>query len=210
MNRRNLALILGASLLGLLYLTLSGQLGETIIRPGLYYFWVAIIFVDSIPQALWWALFVLVAVFLAIRSVPKLGDWHFRKRPPNHDALGQVTVWQERLRSSAHGNYAQWKLARDLGQLTFQVLAWQRRKDDTQIKEQLRRNQLDLPDKTRTYLRVGLINFNPFEQEQPPLQQRVQAMLPTHQPQPDLTDATDVTTYLEQTLTHTTEIHHEP
>lgn len=145
-------------------LTLIGRdvMNEAIVTPLLYFFWVAVLVLQSIPQEFIWGLFLLVAVIITWRSL-------FRRRirlkpplpapPPEPE---RIEGWLKLLRQADRETYYKWQLAQRLRKLTIDVLAHEARLTPRQIRRRLTGNQLDLPPDILAYLQASRTSFGHF------------------------------------------------
>ena len=163
--RRLLLAGLAIILFLILQSVLNGFIRDQIIVPSLYFFWVAYIFLSFLPQGLWWAVFLVIIIVLALRSVPSSNIPSGGIRVRNETSYGRISHWYHSLGGATRTNYSEWRFARELGQLSFKLLAQQERQSAQDIRLKLSKDALNLPPKTRAYLRIGLSNFNPFEQQ---------------------------------------------
>lgn len=114
---------------------------------------------QAIPQALLWALGLLIAGALALRSL----NWRPRHAPRRSAAVGwhagPVRVWVRWLQEQGQGDYFRKRLAHRLGRLLVQALAPYERLTASQARRLL--DRLDAPPEVRAYLQAG------FEPEPP-------------------------------------------
>ena len=123
--RRLLLAGLAIILFLILQSALNGFIRDQIIIPGLYFFWVAYIFLSFLPQGLWWAIFLLIIILLALRSIPSANLDGGRVRARREVSYGRISSWYHSLNGATRTNYSEWRFARELGQLSFKLLAQQ-------------------------------------------------------------------------------------
>jgi hypothetical protein len=139
-----------------LMLMLRGVARGVIVVPFLYFLWVADLFFKSVPQPLFWALFLGFALLIAARSLftgklPKR-----QKREAAWYDKGQLHVLARWVHLAARGGYFKWRLAQHLRELTVEVLAYREGTTPEKIKRQVRRGRLDAPAEIEAFLQAGL------------------------------------------------------
>ena len=100
---------------------------EAIATPLLYVLWIGDLFFQSIPQVLFWALFLASALIVAGRSLIRGKKPAQQEREAETVRKGQVQVLTRWLLLAAQEDYFEWRLARHLGELTSAVLAQRER-----------------------------------------------------------------------------------
>ncbi len=127
-----------------------------IVMPIRYALWVGEIILAVVPQPFFWMLFLLLVLRIAIRSLARGKKRARRKAQPPIRYPGQVEVWLRRINLTSQGNYSKWGLARYLGRLTLDILAYQGRYTPNEIREQLRAGQLNMDPSIEAYLLAGV------------------------------------------------------
>lgn len=157
MNRRRL-LILGGILLGvvLLALLLRGVVRQAVLMPLLYTWWVGRLLYRSVPQLVFWVLFMVGALLILWRSLfRRAGD------PPKttgvvlEERMGPVQTWARWLRRARSSYYSRWRLARLLAELTQEILIYQNQMTPTDARQSLEMGSLEAPPEVRAYLQAG-------------------------------------------------------
>jgi len=129
---------------------------EAIATPLLYVLWIGDLFFQSIPQVLFWALFLASALIVAGRSLIRGKKPAQQEREAETVRKGQVQVLTRWLLLAAQEDYFEWRLARHLGELTSAVLAQRERTAVARMRQHLRDGELDLPPEVQAYLQTGL------------------------------------------------------
>ena len=129
---------------------------EAIATPLLYVLWIGDLFFQSIPQVLFWALFLASALIVAGRSLIRGKKPAQQEREAETVRKGQVQILARWLHLAAQEDYFEWRLARHLGELTSAVLAQRERTAIAQMRKHLRDGELDLPPEVQAYLQTGL------------------------------------------------------
>jgi hypothetical protein len=145
-------------LLGMIGLAIANRslVRETVVIPLLYVIWLTYLAVSSIPQALVWAAFLVLAARLALHSLErKRKEPAARALPLRGDTPSRVQALTRWIRSAEEGDYYKVVLARHLAELAVDIApragpapddGWQR----------LRVTDLDLPQPLAEYFRAGL------------------------------------------------------
>ena len=129
---------------------------EAIATPLLYVLWIGDLFFQSIPQVLFWALFLASALIVAGRSLIRGKKPAQQEREAETVRKGQVQILARWLHLAAQEDYFEWRLARHLGELTSAVLAQRERTAVARMRKHLRDGELDLPPEVQAYLQTGL------------------------------------------------------
>jgi hypothetical protein len=129
---------------------------EAIATPLLYVLWIGDLFFQSIPQVLFWTLFLASALIVAGRSLIRGKKPAQQEREVETVRKGQVQVLTRWLHLAAQEDYFEWRLARHLGELTSAVLAQRERTAIARTRQHLRDGELDLPSEVQDYLQTGL------------------------------------------------------
>lgn len=160
-NRKRLLIVVGIGAAALiLALALGEEVRETIIAPILYVVWVISGLIGSFPQAIFWAVFLTIALFAAIRSFHVT----LRLRLPATRGIasdvtqGRVMVLSRRVRETAISDYARRRLARHLLDLTLQTKGYRMRMGTAATLQLLRSGRLCLPAEVQAYLEDGLLS----------------------------------------------------
>lgn len=139
-----------------LVLVLKDFAREAIATPLLYVLWIGDLFFQSIPQVLFWALFLASALIVAGRSLIRGKKPAQQEREAETVRKGQVQILARWLHLAAQEDYFEWRLARHLGELTSAVLAQRERTAVARMRKHLRDGELDLPPEVQAYLQTGL------------------------------------------------------
>lgn len=114
-------LIISLLLAFILYLLVEDFLRTVIIGPLLYVIWFVSLIVESLPQGVIWAGFILVMLFIAFAS---LGGGKVEQPPasqPPWKYSGQVQKWARLL--DHKDKFTRWRLATELKRLTRKLLS---------------------------------------------------------------------------------------
>jgi len=146
-------------LLGAIVLAFSFQdfLRETIVVPILYAYWFARLYIESLPQTLLWAIFIVAAVMIVARSFWAQGRRSNRSlRGVDIKPLGKIGAWSERIHLARQGGYFEERLARCLAELTLATLSYRERLSPEEVRQEIQSGLAYMPQEILTYVRAGL------------------------------------------------------
>lgn len=131
-GRRALLLVGAAVLLlaGILTLAAGEFVREQLIRPLLFLFQLAGLYLRAIPQFGLWAVLLLLLVLFGLYSVHGLRLTGAQAKPqggqPPLATAGPLAELAERIELARRGKYFEWRLRRELRELLVELLAWRR------------------------------------------------------------------------------------
>jgi len=199
MSARAPAIVLLLLLVGLLALIISGSIGDVVVVPLLFLWWAMQVLYSSIPQALLWGVFVVIAVLLVAKNFPS-SSAPVLPTAPQTDAPGRVTEWSRWLHDARRDAHSRWRLAQRLSQLAAETLAFREQCSPQEISQRLNDGSLDIPPQLRAYLRAGNAPYWPKSKLRRRFGRRAQD---TTQADPLDLDPQLVIEYLEETVQHT-------
>jgi hypothetical protein len=122
-NRRVIAVIGIVGIALLLAFPLRDDVFRLFIIPLAYVFWVLSLIYHAVRQTIWWALAMLVVLFLVSKSL--LPQFKARKRVPlkAKPIVGQVESFATWIKKTEQGMYFKWLIANRLGKIANQILA---------------------------------------------------------------------------------------
>lgn len=156
MSRRLLLSGLALLLTVLLTWILQDFVRETLVDPILYIIWIVQLAVGMLSQALIWAVFLLIFLFLAIRSLWQISPAATKTHTPETRRRGRVGVWQRWIDLASRDRYSKWRLARHLGDLSVDVLAHESRLTPEEVREQVSAGQLTAKPEVLNYLSAAV------------------------------------------------------
>lgn len=134
---------------------LKGFVRQVIVVPLLRLHWLGGLLFNSVPQTLFWALFLAVALFMAAKSLIRRRKRTWRAATIEALRPGQVQDLTRRIQYAARGGYFKRELARYLSELLLEVLADYERTTTEQIGIRLSTGGLDVPPEVRALLQAG-------------------------------------------------------
>ena len=155
--RRRLAVVALILLISIpLALMLHGFTREVLLSILLRLSWLARLYIDSLPQPIFWAAFISVAFVIAARSLSKRSTTPATATEAERLRTGRVHNMTRAIHRTSQGVYFKWRLAQHLLGLTLEVLAHQERTTPLQMKERIKSGGLDAPPEIEAYLLMGL------------------------------------------------------
>ena len=148
-------ILLGLFLVTLVMIVLQRYVGETILIKLMYVLWIAKLIIQGVPQLIPWLLFLIIAFFMAVRTIGLLKTEDIAKQSELSDGTGQVSFWAKRIHKTAPGGYYQRDNARLLGRLTIGTLNLRGRKNLKKPAAQLVTEASDIPDDIKAYFLAG-------------------------------------------------------
>jgi hypothetical protein len=151
--KRHLLLAGAILLLALpLALLLRDFVREVFVVELLRVLWTVRLLFESVPQLLWWGLFLLAAVLVAIRSL----GWRQRRGrrlvAKKAGPVGPVQDLAKRIERAAEGDYFRWSLGVYLSDLAWEVMAQRERTTAEQVRQRFEAERMDLPPVVQAYL----------------------------------------------------------
>ena len=199
MRARLPMIVLALLLVGLLALIISGTIGDLVVVPLLFLWWTVQVLYSSIPQALLWGVFVVIAVLLVAKNFPSSNAMPLPIAPQT-DTPGRVTDWSRWLHNARRDAHSRWRLAQRLSQLATETLAFREQCSPQEISQRLNDGSLDIPPQLRAYLRAGSMPYWPKSKLRRRFGRPAQDI--AHADPLDL-DPQLVIEYLEETVQHT-------
>jgi len=148
-------ILLGLFLVTLGMIIMQRYVGEAILIKLMYILWTAKLIIQGLPQLIPWLLFLIIAFFMAVRTIGLLKTKGKAKQSELPDGTGQVSFWAKRINKTAPGGYYQRDNARLLGRLTIGTLNLQGRKNHKKPAAQLVTEASDIPDDIKAYFLAG-------------------------------------------------------
>ena len=146
-RRRILMLLAYVILTAFLALILRDFVREYIVLPLLNMAWVAWIGLLSVPQAVFWGIFLFLALIIALRSLSSgttRSRDRFERAVQRYDSPSRYGYWQTGLKSITRSTYAHERVERELQNLVMQILAEQRHVGFEELREKMFQDTLDL------------------------------------------------------------------
>ncbi len=139
----------------------EGFVREIVVVPLLYVFWIGRLFFASIPQFIFWLLFLVVALVVAGKSLAKR-QVVSRRRERERWQQGRVEEWLRMIEQRHSGAYFRWRFSHRIGILLLQALAHEERIDLRQARRSFENRSLAVPPAVRSFLWAGMMAYNPM------------------------------------------------
>ena len=136
---------------------LKGYVLRYVLEPILYALRIERILYDAFPQFVWWGIFLLIFVMIALHSLLRgQKSASIEVESLNEQPLSRVKTWSRWIEMSKRGNYSEWLLARHFADLALDILVYQERQPYERIRDRVLTNYEEMPPELRDYLMVGL------------------------------------------------------
>ena len=159
MRKHLLPLVAILTIAGILTILLQDY-AQDFIAPILFLLWIGRLLVESIPQAVLWGIFIIIAVLIAGRSLFKRGSIPRSTRRAEPAPLGRIESWVTLIQQADQETYYKWQLSQPLSELIVAVLAHHERLTPKQIRGKLASKSLDLPPELQAYLQASMTSFS--------------------------------------------------
>ena len=136
--RRYLPLAVVLLVTAVLVVSLDNFLQEMIIQPLLYALWFGGLVLSSLHQSVFWALLLLVALVLILRSLGRGPSVPVTVPEKRYPSQGQVRRWMGLLERAENQRFARWNLAQSLRKLAQETLS-----PDERDRREKRRNDFE-------------------------------------------------------------------
>jgi hypothetical protein len=119
------------------------------------FFWIIRFFIESVDQVIFWISFLIIALIIAGASLfnPARIISAEEFAVPKHKS--RIAVWRGRIENLHRGDYFKWRLAKNLGELAIDVIAFRHGISSDQALSLLEEQQLDMADDIRAYVLAG-------------------------------------------------------
>jgi hypothetical protein len=160
-KRLQLILALSVPVLTLVLLfVLRDWVQETLVTPLLYVVWLAQLFLASVPQTLFWAVFLVLLLRVAAGSLRSGRQARLARSAYRSQAQRGRVQTLARWIHSTRREYFKRQLARHLGELAVQVTQPHELLSPAEISAALRSGQMDAPPEILAYFQAGLDTYS--------------------------------------------------
>jgi hypothetical protein len=139
----------------LISLALGEHLREAIVGPLLYFLWVASVFINRSPQAIFWIVFVSAGVLVAAHSLATGREQRQYEQEPAQASPGRVLTLARWIQEAPYGIYFRQRISRQMLKLTLESRGYYDRLNLMQITALLEGREFDLPSDVAAYLKGG-------------------------------------------------------
>jgi hypothetical protein len=185
--------------LGLLVLWLVVQWARGTLA-GLVWFvvWYLNLVLRGFHQALFWGLFLALAVAIALLTLARGARFHRRAAARAAPAPGPVQQLARSIRLTRQGHYFKWSLGRDLGALVVEALDGEEGLDQEAKRKLLERADRSMPPEVRAYVDAAM--WGTYAEQAEPRARWLRFLPKPRPPSPLDLDPAVVAEYLERQL----------
>lgn len=161
MKNRFFPLIISLLLTGVLLFTVKDFMRYVIVEPLLYIVWFVSLVLGSLPQGIFWVIFIIIALVIASKSLTT-----GKSSKPKDEVValrnqGSVTTWFRLLERANTQEYSKWDLARTLRKFTWEILSTDEQLTAHKEKDPWQEFTSSLPPEISAYFEAGLASFQP-------------------------------------------------
>ena len=140
----------------------GSYLRENIINPLSYALWIVSLLLRGTPQVVFWGIFLMIAVVLALRSLAAASHRPVHPQPMliSYPHRARLRYWVRQLLLS-QDDRAVFQLKDSLGRLALDILSYQRGLTPSQYQQQLDSGQLETPEALIPFLEARKKMFAP-------------------------------------------------
>lgn len=129
---------------------------DYLLTPVVFAYRILRLLVNALPQGIFWALFVIIGVLIALNSLylkTQTSREVSKSREKVESRAWQFSKW---ITGAPKSEYSRWMLARQLSALACEVLMYRQRLSADEVAIYVRRNQGKIPAKVRDYILAGI------------------------------------------------------
>lgn len=194
-----LTLLLAIPLTILFLRDLRGFVRDFIVAPLLYILWLARLFLQSVSQSLFWAIFLTFALVTIVRSLIGYKERMQTTHKTEKGHQGQIQELARKIELAEQSNYFQYQIARRLGELIVKMVSHSKQRTPEQIEHAL--DELEAPPEVEAYLQTHALRTSvPPSKRIPSFARLVRLLRGNAQPAPPDADLESVVQFLEDRL----------
>lgn len=134
---------------------------DLLIIPAVQIFDAALFIFDVVlPQAIPWTVLIALGIYIAFASIYKRPQVQSDDQQQEVIYRGRVQTWAKWIEMTAEGEYFQRHLARELGDLTIDTLAFQNQQSAEEVRELVRAGRLQIPQEISRFLALPPTSIN--------------------------------------------------
>lgn len=131
---------------------------DVLVVPLLYVYWLAQLYLRSVPQMLIWGAFIFVALIVIVRPwMANRSRERTTRSQTGDEQLGPLEALAESIRLSRRGGYSRRRLARRLSEIAVEILSLNQRVQPGEAKASLKRGEWEAPPDVAALLQEGLV-----------------------------------------------------
>jgi len=162
MKKRLVPLLIFGVVAIILYFLIDDFVQQMLIKPILHVAWVIIFVLESLPQALYWLAFIIIAILIARKSFARSKTIRSSGQPPTAVHSGPVATWSGLLERADTQDFSRWRLAQALRALTRDVLFPIEDINTLYLEASNDRQEMDLPPEIDAFFRAPVPRYQRF------------------------------------------------
>jgi hypothetical protein len=155
-KKRFLPLAISLLAAGVLAFVVEDFVQRALVAPLLYVFWFVALLFSSIPQVLYWAVFIISALVIASLSVPRGKPIKSQDQASLSGNRGAVAAWEALLRVSHESGFSRRSLAQALRRLSRDLLFPDEDVSYYEFETRLEQASSALPPEIATYFQAPM------------------------------------------------------
>jgi hypothetical protein len=146
------AFIAVALVLGILTLVFWNFVRDAVITPIYYSLWVGGLLLNSVPQAIFLGILVLICAVIGLNALANStgGKGRASRQPPPTPLESRYTHWERLCANMYMGQFSRHLFISDARRLILSVLAFEYRADAHQVEAMLRSGEIVVPERIRS------------------------------------------------------------
>jgi hypothetical protein len=133
-----------------------------IIAPMLSVVWFLAVVVASLPQLLFWGIFILAALIIATKSIGREKTFRSQNQGAPTSQRGPVAVWLSLLERAKSQDFSRWRLAQSIRKLTLNIQSPNGPLDQLRGEESKKGADLNLPPEIEAYFGAPMPSYQRF------------------------------------------------
>ncbi len=162
MRNRFVPLIVSLLIAVVLVFIVDDFIHQVIVDPLLYVVWFITVFISSLPQQVFWGVFILIALVIAIKSMTREETTRHQAQRPIVTQRGPVATWYSRLEQAKTQEFSRWRLAQALRKVTWDTLFPDQPLNHLQPEGQRGVAASDLPPEIQAYFEAPMPSSQRF------------------------------------------------
>lgn len=156
-------LLLGTTLLAYL---IQDFVQQVLLQPLTYIYWSLRQIYRTVPEIIWWVLFLGILMVIAVRSLTRRGPAATPMPEDSNYILSQPQAWMRWVKKKNQGEYSKWHFAHKMSNLALALIANRERLTPELARDELLAGGFDLPERIRSYLVAGSLpkSFSQYQE----------------------------------------------
>ena len=162
MKNRYTPLIIAVLFAIVLVFAVDDFISRVIVGPVLYIAWFISIFVASMPQQVFWGIFILIALIFAAKSITREKTSRQQTQNPIANQRGPVATWSSLLERAEKQSFSRWRLAQSLRRLALDTLVPNDTLNHQHIEGQAENDKPTFPPEIEAYFEAPMPSAQRF------------------------------------------------